>query len=141
MISQTTFQPIQVIIISLTYYSSNIVLCSFNYHICFVYCWPVCLHLLDQCSLVLKLFLGRIKILYAGRIKTWHTDLLPVGLWKVVARVPFGWSYLFPSIDYFAWSILFSSYLFQPYYFYCWILCIIFIGSAFIDNETCPRVC
>ena len=33
-----------------------------------------------------------------------------------------------------------SRYLFKPYFVDCKLVCIIFIGSEFIDPETCPRV-
>ena len=33
-----------------------------------------------------------------------------------------------------------SSYSSMPYFFDCWLVCIIFIGLLFIDTETCPWV-
>ena len=55
--SRTTVKMIQFIIISLVIYSSSIVPWSFSCHFCVIYCWPVCLHWSDKCSLILKLFL------------------------------------------------------------------------------------
>ena len=39
----------------------------------------------------------------------------PVGLWKVAARVPVGFSYFFASIDCFDWYKNSLSYLYKPY--------------------------
>ena len=51
------------------------------------------------------------------------------------------WSDLFASIDFFSWSKIFFKLFVQD--FFCWFLhvCIIFLGSAFIDTETCSWVC
>ena len=65
----------------------------------------------------------------------------PGGLSKVMVRVPVGCQYFFASIDCFAWSKSPSSSQFMPYFVYFWLVCIIFIISAFIDPETCPQVC
>ena len=40
----------------------------------------------------------------------------------------------------FDWYKYPSSYSFKSYFIHCWLVCIIFIGSMFIDPETCPRV-
>ena len=64
----------------------------------------------------------------------------PSGLWKVLTRVPVGCSELFAPIDFFTLSILSFKYFFKPSFVECWLVCIIFIVSVFIDPETCPRV-
>ena len=74
---RTTVQPIQVIIISLIYYSSIAVIWILSYHTFVIYCWPVCLHWSDQYSLILKLFLGCDWNFSVGRIQAKHTYLLP----------------------------------------------------------------
>ena len=77
LISLTTVQPIQVIIIISIYYLSSIVLWSFSYHIWVVDCWPVCSHWLDQNSLILKSFLICLRKFSVGRIQNRHTDFPP----------------------------------------------------------------
>ena len=49
------------------------------------------------------------------------------------------WTCLLQLIDFFGVKHLSSS-SFKPYFVDCWLVCIIFIGSAFIDPETCTWV-
>ena len=44
----------------------------------------------------------------------------PAGLWKVATRVPVGRSYLFTSIDCFAWYNISFKFFIQA--FFCWLL-------------------
>ena len=138
----TTVQPLQLIIISTIYYLSSIVLLSFSYHLCVIDCLPVCSNESDQRSFILKLFLGCVRIFYVGRIQNGHTDLLPP---QVCGRV---WQGCRLGVQNCLLRLIAlldikspPCYLFKPSFGGCWIVCIIFIGSAFIDNKTCPRVC
>ena len=139
--AQTTFQLLQVIIISMTYYLSSIVIWSFSYHILSFNCLPVCSHLSYRNSLKLKLVLGCISKSYVGRIQTGHTDFIPP---HFCGRP---WQGYQLYVDNFSHQLIAfldmkspSSYLLNNYFIDCWILCIIFIGSSFIDPGTCPRL-
>ena len=76
MISQTTVKSIQVIIISLMYHSSSIVLWIFSYRLCIFDFWLICSHWSNQHSLILKLVLGFDRKLSVGHIETRFTYLL-----------------------------------------------------------------
>ena len=92
LIAWTIFQTIQVIIISLIYSLSSIVIWSFIYHPFVVGCWPICLYWSDKRSLILKLDLGCVSNVCVEHIQTGHKDLLPPqvcrrswwGFWLVV---------------------------------------------------------
>ena len=142
MIFRTTVQLIQVIIICLVYYLSIIVIQSFSCHLCMFDCWPVCLHWSDQRSLILKLVLWCARKLSVGRIQSGHTYLIPP---QVCVRLWWGWwlgvhTCLLQLIDLLDLKPPSTS-LSKPYFVDCWLLCIIFIGSAFIDTGTFPWVC
>ena len=142
LIFQTTLKPIQVIIISLIYYSSSIFLWSFSYHICVVDFWPVCLHWSDQRSLILKLVIGCGRKLSVGHIQNGHKYLLPP---QVCGKLRQGCRLGVHTCLLQLISLLdlksSSSSSFKPSFVDFWLVCIIFIGSEFIDPETCPWVC
>ena len=99
------------------------------------------LHWSDQSSLILKLVFGCDCKFPVGHIQTGHTDLLPpqfcgsswqrgrLGVQNFSLQLIALFDLKPPSI---------SS--FRPYFFCCWLVCIIFIVSAFIDTETFPQV-
>ena len=100
------------------------------------------LHWLYYHSLILKLVPGCVSKLSVGRIQTVHKDFLPL---QVFGR---SWQgrqlcvqtcllQLIALLDLKSPSSSFSN----PYFVYCWIVCIIFIVSASADTETCPWVC
>ena len=142
LIYQTTVQPIQVIIISLIYYYSSIFLWGFSYHIWVVYCWHVCLIWLYQLSLIPKFVLWCVIKLSLGCIQTGCTDLFhPQFCGRSWQGCRFGVQtcliVLISFID--TKSPLSSS--FKRYFVDYLLVCIIFIGSAFIATETFPWVC
>ena len=142
MISQTTVQPKQVIIISSICYLAGIILWGFSYHICVIDCWTVCYYLSDKCSLVLKLVLMRVSKFSVSRIQTGHTDLLPpqvcVRSWQGCRLGVQNCS--LQCIDLIDLKYP-SRYLFNPYFVGGWLVCFIFIESVLVDPKTCPRVC
>ena len=64
----------------------------------------------------------------------------PVGLWKVVVRVPVRYSDLFASIYWFALYKISFKFVVKDFFVDCWLVYIIFIVSEFIDPETCSKV-
>ena len=142
MIAGTTVQLIEVIIIYLVYYSSGIFLWDFSYHLCVVDCWHVCSHWLYQHSLIQKRFLGCVRKLSVSRIQTGYMDLLPPkvcqsswqGFWLGIQTC-------LVQLIAFLYIKYQSISLFRPYFVDCWLVCIIFIVSVFIDTETFPGVC
>ena len=54
--------------------------------------------------------------------------------WMIYLSIIFLWSFTFLDIKYP------SSSLFKPSFVDCWLVCIIFIGSALMDTKTCPQV-
>ena len=126
LISRTTVQMIQVIIISLVYNSPITDLWVFSYHLCIVDFWHFCFRWSDQSSLILKLFPGCDWKLSVGHIQTGHTYFLTLCVHNCSLQLIALLDLKYPS-----------SYSFKPY-FYCLLVCIIFIGSEFIDPETCP---
>ena len=76
-----------------------------------------------------------------GQYQKWTYGFAsPAGLWKVMARILVSCSILFASIYWYTWSKISYKLFFKALYFGCWLVCIIFIGSAFIDTDTCPLV-
>ena len=130
LIFRTTVQPIQVIIINSVYFPSSIVIYSFSYHPCVVYCWPVCSHWLNHCSLVLKLVPRCVRKFPVGSIQTWHAYLLPP---LVCGRLWKGWRLVVHTCLLQLISLLDikspSSSSLNPYSVGFWLVCIIFIGS------------
>ena len=113
-------------------YSSSIVLWSFIYHICVVYCWPFCYHWLDQCSFILKLPLGCYWKISVGHIQIGYTDLFPpqvcgrsVREFRLDVQTFLLQLIAFLDIKYP------SSSSFKPSFVDCWLMCIIFIGPVF----------
>ena len=142
LISQTRVKPIQVIIISKIIYLSSIVIWSFSCHICTVGCWPVVSHWPYQILLILKLVLGCDCKLYVDRTQTRHMDFLPP---QICGR---SWKGCWLSVQACLLQLIAlldikspSSSSFKTYFSCFWIVCIIFIGSEFIDPETCPWLC
>ena len=99
------------------------------------------LHWQYQRLLILKLFLGCDCKLLVGRIQTRHTDFLPP---QVCGRLWRGF-----RLDIQTCSLQLIVYLdlrypssssFKPSFVDFWLVCIIFIGSAFIDPETFHRM-
>ena len=86
-----------------------VIILSFSYHICVVDCWPVCLNLLYQNLLILKLVSGCVSTFS-------YVFSCSIDLWKVVARVTVGCSDLYVLIDCFYWSKI-SFKLFVQYLF------------------------
>ena len=85
-----------------------------------------------------KIYSGVFEKMYVERIEIrTYGFASPEGTWKIVARVPVGCSYLFTSIYCFACSKIYFKLFVQFFFFVCWIVFITFIGSAFIDIETC----
>ena len=117
------------------------VLWSFSYHIFGVDFWPVCLHWSDQRSLILKSFLRYDYKLSMGQIQTRHTNFLPLHvcgrLWR---GCRFGVQNCLIQLIAFRDLKYPSSSSFKPNLVDFRLVCIIFIGSEFIDPETCPRV-
>ena len=115
---------------------------DFSYHILVVCCWPVYSHWSYQYSLILKLVLRCVRNFSVGSIQTVHTDLFPPQVcgrswWECWLDVQTCWLQLIYLLD-----IKYpSSSSLNPYFVGCWLVCIIFIGSAFIDTETFPWVC
>ena len=134
LIYRTTVQLIQAIIISSIYYSSIIVLWGFSYHIWAVYCWPVFSYWSGQSELILKLFLGCYCILL------WDVSKLDIRI--SFSRRFVGGHVKGSCVQYIDLIDLKSppSSSFEPSFVGCWLACIIFIVSAFIDTETCSWV-
>ena len=141
LIAQTTVQPIQGIIIYLIYYLSSIVLWSFSYHFCVIYCWIIIFELIRSAFIDTETCPGCVSKLSVGRIQTGHTDLLHL---QVCGRLWRGWRLGVQTCLLQLIALLDlkypSSYLLEPYFVDCWLVCIIFIVSLFIDTETPPRV-
>ena len=120
---------------------SSIVLWGLSYHICVVDCWHVCLYWLYQRLLILKLVPGCDWKLSVGCIQTVNTNLITpqifgrlwLGCWLGVQPCSLKFIYLLDLK-------LSSSSSFKPSFVDCWLVCIIYIRSAFIDPEIFPWV-
>ena len=87
-----------------------------------------------------NLSLGVIKILCGPYPNRTYVFAPLTGFWKIVVMVRVGCSYLISSIDLFDWSKISSMLFFNPSSVDCWLVCILFIESSFIDSETCTQV-
>ena len=81
--------------------------------------------------------LGCVKKLYVGHIQPIHTHSLPP---QVCLRLWIGFQ---SGVKTCSLQFIYfpSSYSFKPSFVDFCIVFIIFIGSALINSETCPRVC
>ena len=91
--------------------------------------------------MILKLVLRCDWKLSVGRIQTGHTNLLPP---QVCGR---SWRECRLGVHTCLLQLIAlldikhpSNYSFEHSFVYYWLVCIIFIGLAFIDTETCPQV-
>ena len=113
---------------------SVIIFCVFG-------CWLFTSHWSDQRSFILKLVCRCVIKWSVGHIQSGLTDFLPLhgcgilwrGCWLGVQTCSLHFIALLdinsPSSSYF-----------NPSFVDFWLACIIFIGSAFINFETCPQV-
>ena len=138
-ISLTKVKLIQVVIVYLIISSSSIFIWSFSHNICVVACWPVCSQWSYNRSSILKLLFGCDWKLSVGHIQTVHVNLLPPQFFRRSWR--FLWLVVQTCLLQFISLLELKSPLSSSSkisFVDCWLLCIMFIGSAFVDPETCP---
>ena len=78
----------------------------------------------------LKIFCG----MYPNRTYRFSS---PAGLWRFVTRGAVGCQTCLLQLEGFLYLKYNSSSSFKPSFIDCWLVCIIFTGSEFIDPETC----